>query len=144
MLPDVDVIAFEFGIPYSHMFGHRGFTHSIAFAALVAGIVWGLLRSDTDAPIGGFRIWLFLFFATVSHAALDAMTSGGLGVAFFSPFSNQRYFFEWRPIRVAPIGVGRFFSDRGVAVLKSEFLWVWLPSLALAGMSLLVRKPKTN
>ena len=27
---------------------------------------------------------------------------GGLGVAFFSPFSNARYFLPWRPIRVAP------------------------------------------
>ena len=144
MLPDADVLAFSIGIPYSHLFGHRGFSHSVAFAALLAAIVAMLLRNDTDAPIGGLRIWLFLFLATVSHGVLDAMTSGGLGVAFFSPFSNQRYFFDWRPILVAPIGVGRFFSDRGVAVLKSEVVWVWLPSLALVGLSLLVRKPKAN
>ena len=34
MLPDADVIAFHFGIPYVHPLGHRGLTHSIVFAAL--------------------------------------------------------------------------------------------------------------
>jgi inner membrane protein len=33
ILPDLDVLTFNFGIPYSHPFGHRGFTHSIVFAA---------------------------------------------------------------------------------------------------------------
>jgi inner membrane protein len=56
------------------------------------------------------------------------MTTGGLGVAFFSPFSNTRYFFPWRPIAVSPIGA-RFFSPRGFAVLLSEALWVWTPML---------------
>jgi inner membrane protein len=27
LMPDFDVIAFAFGIPYEHMLGHRGFTH---------------------------------------------------------------------------------------------------------------------
>ena len=38
MLPDLDVIAFFFGIPYGDMFGHRGFTHSFFFAALVGAV----------------------------------------------------------------------------------------------------------
>jgi len=143
MVPDADVIAFRFGIPYAHLFGHRGFSHSIAFAALLATFAWWL-RSDEDAPVGGPRIWTILFLSTVSHGVLDAMTSGGLGVAFFSPFSNHRYFFDWRPIMVAPIGVARFFSERGLAVLKSEFVYVWLPSVGLIGLSLLLRKPKAN
>jgi inner membrane protein len=144
MLPDADVVAFSLGIPYSHMFGHRGFSHSIAFAALTAMFVWFLLRNDDDVKIGGLRIWTILFLATVSHGILDAMTSGGLGVAFFSPLSNHRYFFEWRPIRVAPIGVARFFSARALTVLQSELIFVWLPSAMLVGLSLLLRRPKTN
>jgi len=63
------------------------------------------------------------------------MTDGGLGVAFFSPFNNDRYFLTWRPIRVSPIGIGRFFSDRGLAVLQSELLWIWLPSAVLAALA---------
>jgi inner membrane protein len=35
VLPDADVIGFRLGIPYSHFFGHRGYSHSICFAFLV-------------------------------------------------------------------------------------------------------------
>ena len=34
IIPDADVIAFQFGIPYDSFWGHRGFTHSIVFAIL--------------------------------------------------------------------------------------------------------------
>jgi inner membrane protein len=60
------------------------------------------------------------------------MTDGGLGVAFFAPFSNERWFLPWRPIRVSPIGVAAFFSSRGRAVLESELRIVWLPAAILA------------
>jgi inner membrane protein len=69
------------------------------------------------------------------------MTDGGLGVAFFSPFDNHRYFLRWRPIHVSPIGIGRFFSDRGIAVLQSELLWIWLPAALLALSAWLMRRP---
>jgi inner membrane protein len=59
------------------------------------------------------------------------MTDGGLGIAFFSPFDLQRYFLPWRPIHVSPIGVGRFFGARGLRILWSETVWVWLPVLAI-------------
>ncbi|MFA6179679.1 MAG: metal-dependent hydrolase, partial [Candidatus Methylopumilus sp.] len=55
--------------------------------------------------------------------------NGGLGVALYWPFSNERVFFPYHPIAVSPIGVGRFFTERGLAVLKSEFIWVVLPSI---------------
>lgn len=128
VLPDLDVIGFRFGIRYSDFWGHRGFTHSLAFAALLATAVslgsgWILL------PVRRFSLFIYLFLATASHGLLDAMTDGGLGVAFFSPFNNHRYFLAWRPIRVSPIGITRFFSPRGLAVLKTEMLWIWLPSI---------------
>jgi inner membrane protein len=59
------------------------------------------------------------------------MTDGGLGVAFFSPFNNTRYFLPWTPIRVSPIGIGRFFGPRGLEVVRSELLWIWLPAAIL-------------
>jgi inner membrane protein len=58
---------------------------------------------------------------------LDALTNGGLGVAFFSPLENERYFFPWRPVVVSPIGVASFFSETGLRVIWSELRWVWLP-----------------
>lgn len=39
MLPDADVIAFRFGIPYGNLFGHRGITHSLLFALVVAAAI---------------------------------------------------------------------------------------------------------
>ena len=36
VLPDVDAFGFAAGIPYGDPLGHRGFTHSIVFAALTA------------------------------------------------------------------------------------------------------------
>ena len=63
------------------------------------------------------------------------MTDGGSGVAFISPFNNDRYFFPRRPIRVSPIGVSRFFTERGLEVLASELLWMWLPSVLLAALA---------
>lgn len=32
VLPDLDVLAFRFGIPYAAEFGHRGVSHSLALA----------------------------------------------------------------------------------------------------------------
>ena len=128
VLPDLDVIGFRFGIRYGDFWGHRGFSHSLAFAALLAAVITaGILR--TQPQISRVCIFVYLFLSAVSHALLDAMTNGGLGVAFFAPFDHQRYFLPWRPIRVSPIGVSRFFGARGLAVLKTELLWIWLPSI---------------
>nr|MBA3240881.1 metal-dependent hydrolase [Acidobacteriota bacterium] len=44
------------------------------------------------------------------------------------PFSGERYFFPFRPVEVSPIGVGSFFSEWGLRVIKSELLWVWAPA----------------
>jgi inner membrane protein len=83
-------------------------------------------------------IFAFLFISMASHGVLDAFTSGGLGPALFWPFDDTRYFAPISPIRVSPIGAG-FFSARGVAVLFSEALWVWMPAalMAVAGRALL-------
>jgi inner membrane protein len=67
---------------------------------------------------------------TASHGVLDALTNGGLGVAFFSPFDTRRYFFPWRPIWVSPIGGRALFSSRALQVMAHE-IWVWGPALAL-------------
>lgn len=69
---------------------------------------------------------VFVFVCAASHPLLDAMTSGGLGVALAWPWSEHRFFAPWRPIRVSPFAP-QFFSARGVATLLSELRWVWLP-----------------
>jgi inner membrane protein len=137
MAPDADVLGFLLGVPIGSMLGHRGLTHSIAFAAALAAVVARLL-----VPSGTrVRLWLYLFFATASHGVLDAMTVGGIGIAFFAPFDAERYYLPWRPIAVSPIGVQRFLTARGVTVLASEARWVWLPSLLVAALGWWLTRP---
>jgi len=129
MLPDIDVIGFGFGIHYGDLWGHRGMTHSLLFAAVV-GFTAALFSGDAGKkPVTG--LWLFLI--TASHGVLDAMTNGGLGVAFFSPFDRHRYFFPFRPIAVSPIGPHGIVSSHMAHILGTEVLWVWAP-MALAWM----------
>ncbi len=127
VLPDADVLAFVYGIPYGHFLGHRGFFHSLFFALTLAMapflVLSGMGRRDR------FLIFAALFTASASHGLLDALTDGGLGIALLSPFDATRYFFPWQPIRVSPIGLG-FFSDWGMRALWSEIRWVWFPTLA--------------
>ncbi len=130
ILPDADSIGFKFGVPYDSFWGHRGFTHSIVFALLVA-IVFTTLFYFRSQPGQKLLIALYLFLCCISHAILDAMTNGGLGVAFFSPFNNHRYFFGFRPIKVSPISVAEFFKGRGLIVMKSEAVWIGIPTLCI-------------
>jgi|SRR5277367_1033483 len=128
VVPDLDVIGLRFGVQYADFWGHRGFTHSLLFAGLLASLVVLLAFRQGTPGLGPLALWLYFFLATASHGLLDAMTDGGLGVAFFSPFNNNRYFLPWTPIRVSPIGISRFFTHRGLAVVQSELLWIWIPS----------------
>ena len=138
-LPDLDGVGFWLGVPYESTFGHRGFTHSLFFAGLLASIALLAFR-DRTADAVPRRLWLTFFLATASHGVLDAMTTGGGGIAFFAPFVNERYFLPWRPIPVSPMSVRRFFSARGVAILASELVWVWLPAAVVASTAVLLRR----
>jgi len=143
VIPDLDVIGFRFGIHYGDFWGHRGFTHSLFFAALVASAVALFAFWRSVPALGQSALWTYFFLATASHGFFDAMTDGGLGVAFFSPFNNTRYFLPWRPIRVSPIGVSRFFTHGGLAVIQSELLWIWFPAALLLASAWLIRRRPT-
>ena len=106
LLPDADVVAFRLGIPYSAPWGHRGASHSVAFALGVALV------------------------AVASHGVLDSLTNGGLGAALLWPFSHGRYFAPLRPLPVSPIGTG-MLSSRGLYVVTVELL-AFLPFWAYA------------
>jgi inner membrane protein len=131
VLPDLDVIGFRLGVPYDAALGHRGATHSLAFALAVA-----LAGATLHRPLRARACpaFLFLFVAAASHPVLDAFTSGGLGVALLWPLSDARFFAPVRPIRVAPLSLGGLWS-RGPALLFSELAWVWVPS-AVVGLLL--------
>ncbi len=136
MLPDLDVIGLRLGIAYANDMGHRGITHSLLFA-LILGLVAAYLapRLRARPPVAG----LFVAVACASHGLLDMCTNGGLGIAFLWPLSHERYFLPWQFIQVSPLTVDRVFSARGLQVMYSELLWVWLPGLLLAGMLVAAR-----
>ncbi len=138
VVPDLDVISFWLGVPYHHMLGHRGLSHSLLFAAVLASVATALVFRKWPAGASGSGLWAFFFAATASHGVLDAMTTGGFGVAFFAPFSDARYFLPWRPIVVSPISVRTFFSHEGLVRMWNELGWVWLPATTvfLAGLAL--------
>ena len=133
VVPDLDVIGLYVGIQYGDVWGHRGLTHSVLFAVLLAASLVALWYRGTPA-VAMMGLFFYFFLCTLSHGVLDAMTNGGLGVAFFSPFDTTRYFFPLRPVLVSPIGVSEFFSEYGIRILASEAIWIWLPS----GVALLV------
>jgi inner membrane protein len=130
ILPDADALLTPW-IPYAHPFGHRGFTHSLFFAALVG---MGTAALAVRGKWGHSFIKLAVFFAaiTASHGLFDAMTSGGLGVAFFAPFDNTRYFLPWRPIPVSPMSAAGLMTTRGLRVIQWEFALFWFFAIAAA------------
>lgn len=144
VIPDADVIGYQYlYIPYGHILGHRGFFHSPCFAALFSLMVVGLFfRQERVLSRSWWAYVLFLFVVGASHGLLDAMTNGGRGIALLSPFSNHRYFLPWTPIEVSPLTVRAFLSQRGLIVMKSEFLWIWTPVVLIVVFGLIVRRVK--
>jgi len=137
--PDLDVIGFRFGVKYADLLGHRGLTHSLLAAAVVSAVVVMLFYRSGAGALRAKQVWLFLFLCMASHGALDALTKGGLGVAFFAPFSDKRYFFPDRPLAVSPLSIKQFLTSRGLAILVNEMRWVWAPSIGLAATVLMYR-----
>ena len=136
MAADGDVLAFALRIPYESPFGHRGATHSISFALVLAGLM--TLREWRHFAAHAL-LFGFLFASAISHPLLDMLTDGGLGVALFWPVTAARFFFPVTPVAVSPIGAA-FFSTDGAEVIRSELEWIWIPCAAIATGTILFRK----
>lgn len=140
VVPDLDVFAPAFGVPWSSFLAHRGLTHTLGFA-LLFGIALSLLvfrrrppwRRDTTAAL--------LALATFTHPLLDMLTNGGRAIPILWPFAEGRHFFPWRPIEVSPF-IGSFFNRRGLEVLANEALWIGLPCAALLAAHALARRER--
>ena len=137
IVPDLDVIGLKLGIAYAHQLGHRGASHSIAFAIILGGLA-ALVAPSLRAK--RWVSWAFITVACVSHPLLDMLTTGGLGAALFWPFSDQRLFFPTQMIRVSPLTLERFLGPAGMTVIKSELMWVWLPCIAFMLAAITMRR----
>lgn len=142
ILPDIDVISFRLGIPYADFWGHRGFTHSFLFSLILGFSITLFFYTKDTISLKGFGYISFFTLCTAMHGICDAMTNGGLGVAFFLPWDETRYFFPWRPIQVSPIGI-RNFIDRGLLILKNELFWMGIPCLIYILLLKLIKRYST-
>jgi inner membrane protein len=120
--PDLDLIGWPLGMSPFALLGHRGLSHSIAFAVVLGAIAaMALLPDVTRRERAAAAAALIL--ATGTHSVLDALTTyAPTGPAFWAPFSNHRYRFPWMPLT----GAGGFKTDFG-----QEALYVCLPALVL-------------
>jgi inner membrane protein len=138
--PDLDAIGYFAGVPYGAWCGHRGCTHSLAFAVGIALLLTPWLSRRTRVP--RWHVFAFLFASWASHGLIDMATNGGLGIALLWPFADARLFWPAQPIEVAPLGIRAFFSSWGLDVLASEALWIWLPAIMLGAPGLVLRRPR--
>src|SRR5262249_47777601 len=126
------------------MLGHRGLTHSLPFAAVVSGLIVVAGFSGPEWVRIRPQLLSYFFAVTASHGVFDAMTDGGLGVAFFAPFESTRYFFPFRPLPTFPIDVANlanvFTSPTAYMNLAKECLWVGVPCLLLVLAARLVQR----
>ncbi|MCB8777871.1 metal-dependent hydrolase [Planktothrix agardhii 1031] len=92
-IPDIDFIAsFWMDVP-SSLLAHRGFTHSILFALIMA-LLMALASEKWHRPHNiSFYRWFFFFGAVILiHIFIDAFNN--YGVAWFEPFSHKRLSFN--------------------------------------------------
>jgi inner membrane protein len=92
-VPDVDFIASFWLDNTSNLLAHRGFTHSILFAILVAFFL-ALVAEKWHRPHNVlFRKWMLFFGVQIFiHLLLDGFNNYGVG--WFEPFSHQRISFN--------------------------------------------------
>jgi inner membrane protein len=135
VFPDVDVF---WSATYGAILGHRGFTHSLIIAAwlafLSASLTFRLFEANLWALTGVF------FLAAGSHGLLDALTRGGESIPFFWPATGQRYG-NWGPIPVSDLAF-EIPDPRRSRALRSELLWVWLPTIAFIVAVAVIRRVK--
>ena len=127
-IPDLDLIPPRlYGVPFDSIYGHRGYSHSLLFALILATVT-----SLFFIKSGYKKAFLFLAFCTLSHGILDSFTEGGLGVTFFWPIINHRYYAFVQPIMNINVSFHSLYATKnGLPILISEFIWVWIPFFML-------------
>lgn len=96
VLPDLDVVVFMLFNPPG-MVPHRGASHSLLFAAVIAlavALVFGHFLS-----LSRLRLFGCAFAAYASHLVLDYLMGKGPQVHFFWPISDHGYL---SPVQIVP------------------------------------------
>jgi len=126
VIPDLDVAGRAFGISPESLLGHRGISHSVGFAILIAMLAASAVKLPWQRSLP------FLFLCSLSHGLTDMLTDGGKGIALLWPLSDERMFAPFRPIEVSPILLRGFENGKLPLVLASELFWLIGPAILLA------------
>lgn len=89
-IPDLDVFFTNFFSPVDNLYVHRGFSHSILFAILIAPILGYFIHLIHRKKVKdvGVKSWMKLvFWSTVTHPLLDMFTNWG--TQLFWPFEYR-------------------------------------------------------
>ena len=91
-LPDIDVALGFLGDPIFSISHHRGVTHSLVFAPVLALFpaalfyFWGKLKNFK-------MLWLLAWIGILGHIFFDVITP--FGTQLFAPFSGTKYAWDW-------------------------------------------------
>jgi inner membrane protein len=129
--PDLDWFTGFLGLSDGSSLAHRGLSHSLLAAALIAAAA---MLIGFRSRLRSLRLWACLLSAAFSHGLLDACTFGGTGVAFLSPFSDARYVCAWQPLFVSPIPLSDRLTEWLLFSLGTELLWIGLPAVLVLGL----------
>ncbi|HSS39013.1 MAG TPA: metal-dependent hydrolase, partial [Polyangia bacterium] len=97
--------------------GHRGASHSLGMAVLIA-LVAAVAARRFGWP--ALRTALAAGAAVASHTLLDLLGANGKGLAVLWPLSAHRFHSPWRVFPDAPRGM-KLLSRYGMAELALEF-----------------------
>jgi len=128
-IPDLDIAA-SFWLPTSaDLLAHRGFTHSILFAFLVAPLLAMLSQRLFKADRMAFRRWVYFWGVQIFvHIFIDAFNAYGTG--WFEPFSHYRVSFNTMFVADVLFIIPLAFASFMLLVLKvkntKRKLWAWI------------------
>lgn len=115
--PDIDVVLGFLGDPIFSISHHRGITHSLLFAPVLA-LFPATLFYFWGKPRNFKMLWLLAWIGILIHIFFDVITP--FGTQLLAPFSNARYALDWMfiidpfftGILAMTLLLGKFFKSR--------------------------------
>ena len=127
LAPDLDLVSGYLGAFPNTPVAHRGITHSVFFALVVALAAGSLFRGTSRSRL---LTGIWVFAALASHGLLDTMSRLGSGPMLFWPLTQAQYEFPWRPIP-GVLTAEHYLTPSAIPTLVVETM-LFFPFLAYA------------
>jgi inner membrane protein len=126
-IPDLDVLTALFLNPVDYLAAHRGFSHSIFFAFLVAPLVAYIPHRLYQALNATYSDWVkVMFWSLFTHPILDTFT--GYGTQLLNPFFDYAFeinsIFIIDPLFTLPLLICLFFAVRTPISNPKRSKWI--------------------